>query len=114
VTVVPPLAIGKTQVPLLTTEQKWIFDNNHSAIGFWMTIEGAVPIEPIRVFVTCEALAQLDPSQPRDTVAAGKIFEKYRARIADAASEKFDSKDIEDERHEGQRVVKVDATNLGL
>ena len=68
-------------MPLLTTEQKWIFDNNHSA--------------------TYEALAQPDPSQPEDAIAAGKTLEKYQARIAAAASKKFDAGDIEDERHEG-------------
>ena len=40
------------------------------ALGFWMTVKGAVPVRPVRVFVSYEALADLDPSNIRDLAAA--------------------------------------------
>ena len=64
-------------MPLMTTGQpNFEVDNDRSAIGFWMTVKGAAPVQPIRVFVTYEALAQIEPSQPRDVFAAMNIFEQ--------------------------------------
>ena len=60
------------------------------AIGFWMTVKGASRIQVVRVFVSYEALADLDPANVRDLPAAFEHFEKFRARIEAAASDKFD------------------------
>ncbi|RXH28933.1 hypothetical protein XH99_14070 [Bradyrhizobium nanningense] len=60
------------------------------AIGFWMIVKGARPIRPVRVFVSYEALAQLDPFDIRDLASAFEHFERFRARIEAAASDKFD------------------------
>ena len=60
------------------------------AIGFWMTVKGASRIQVVRVFVSYEALADLDPANVRDLPAAFEHFDKFRARIEAAASDKFD------------------------
>ena len=100
-------------MPLMTTGQpNFEVDNDRSAIGFWMTVKGAAPVQPIRVFVTYEALAQIEPSQPRDVFAAMNIFEQNRALIEGTASEKFDRLGVEEERHEGQPVLRVDTDDL--
>ena len=93
-------------MPLMTTGQpNFEVDNDRSAIGFWMTVEDAVPVRPIRVFVTYEALAQIEPSQPRDVFAAMNIFEQNRALIEGTASEKFDRLGVGDERYDGQPIL---------
>ncbi len=99
-------------MPLMTTGQPGVLDNDRSAVGFWMTVQGSVPVEPIRVFVTYEALAQTEPSQPRDAFAAIDIFQQYRELIETVAGEKFDRLGVEDERYEGQPVVRVDSDDL--
>ena len=82
------------------------------AIGFWMTVEEAQPVKSIRVFVTYEALAQIEPSQPRDRQAAVDTFNKHRARIETAASQKFDAKGVDDGEHEGQPILMVRMDDL--
>ena len=60
------------------------------AIGFWMTVKGASRIQVVRVFVSYEALADLDPHNVRDLPAAFEHFDRFRKRIESAASDKFD------------------------
>ena len=55
-----------------------------------MTVKGASRIQVVRVFVSYEALADLDPANVRDLPAAFEHFDKFRARIEAAASDKFD------------------------
>ena len=55
-----------------------------------MTVKGAKPVQPVRVFVTYEALAGLDATNIRDLAAAFEHFDEYRKRIEVAASAKFD------------------------
>ena len=59
------------------------------AIGFWTTVKGASPIRVVRVFVSYEALADLDPANVRDLPAALEHFDRFRARIEAEASDKF-------------------------
>jgi hypothetical protein len=40
------------------------------AIGFWMIVREAIPVRPVRVFVSYEALAELDPFDIRDFASA--------------------------------------------
>jgi hypothetical protein len=56
---------------------------------FWMTVQETG--EPVRIFVTYNALWRLDPSQLRDVPAAIEIFNKKRASLEAAASNKFDT-----------------------
>jgi hypothetical protein len=83
------------------------------AIGFWMTVKGAVPVRPVRVFVSYEALADLDPSKIRNLSAAFEHFERFRTRIEAAASAKFDLDGPDAEKYEGVPTVRVN-TNDGI
>jgi hypothetical protein len=75
------------------------------ALGFWMTVKGAVPVRPVRVFVSYEALADLDPSNFRDLAAA--VEHKFRTRIEAAASDKFDRVGPDAEKYEGMLTVRL-------
>ena len=60
-------------MPLTGTGGIGLPNDRRRAIGFWMTNK-ARPIEPVRVFVTYEAIWQLDPTHPQDVPAAIGIF----------------------------------------
>jgi hypothetical protein len=77
------------------------------AIGFWMTVKGAHPVQPVRVFVSYEALADLDPTNVRDLPAASEHFDKYRTRIEAAASDKFDRDGPDAEKYEGMPTIRL-------
>jgi hypothetical protein len=77
-----------------------------------MCIEGADPVKPVRVLVTYEALAQLDPSQVRDIEAALSVFDENRPQIEAAASMKFDAGETEPETYEGQPMIKLRTDDL--
>jgi Protein of unknown function (DUF1488) len=74
------------------------------ALGFWMTVKGAVPVRPVRVFVSYEALADLDI---RDLAAAVEHFDKFRTRIEAAASDKFDRVGPDAEKYEGMPTIRL-------
>jgi hypothetical protein len=59
------------------------------------------------VFVSYEALADLDPSNIRDLAAAFEHFDTFRSRIEAAASEKFDRDGSDGERYEGMPTVRL-------
>jgi hypothetical protein len=86
---------------------KAIAHGDHRAIGFWMTVKGAIPVQPVRVFVSYEALAQLDPLDIRDFAAAFQHFDRFRTRIETAASEKFDREGPDPEKYEGMPTVRL-------
>jgi hypothetical protein len=77
------------------------------ALGFWMTVKGAIAVQPVRIFVSYEALAQLDPLDVPDFAAAFKHFDRFRARIEVAASEKFDREGADPEKYEGMPTVRL-------
>jgi hypothetical protein len=77
------------------------------AIGFWMSVKGARPVQPVRVFVSYEALAQLDPTNIRDLAAAFDHFDRFRDRIEAAASEKFDRQGPDAEKYEAMQTVRL-------
>ena len=77
------------------------------AIGFWMTVKGATPVKPVRVFISYEALAQLDPFDIRDLASAFEHFERFRARIEAAASDKFDRHGPDAEKYEGMPTIRL-------
>jgi hypothetical protein len=99
-------------VPLESAGLGRITHSNLRAVGFWMCIEGADPVKPVRVLVTYEALAQLDPSQVRDIEAALSVFDENRPQIEAAASMKFDATEIEPETYEGQPMIKLRTDDL--
>ena len=82
------------------------------AIGFWMIVKGATPIKPVRVFVSYEALAQLDPFDIRDLASAFEHFERFRARIEAAASDKFDRHGPDADKYEGMPTIRLTTNDL--
>jgi Protein of unknown function (DUF1488) len=81
--------------------------DNLRAIGFWMTVKGSNPVQPVRVFVSYEALADLDPNNIRDLAAAFEHFDKHRRSIEIAASEKFDRMGADADKYEGMPTVRL-------
>ena len=77
-------------------------------IGVWMRDPALRlgPVKGIRVFVTLEALWQLQPSKARDLVSGLEIFERSRGKIELAASRKHDERGPEHgEEYEGRPVI---------
>jgi len=77
------------------------------AIGFWMTVKDASPVRPVRVFVSYEALADLDPHNVRDLPAAFEHFDRFRKRIESAASDKFDRDGPDADKYEGMPTIRL-------
>jgi Protein of unknown function (DUF1488) len=80
-------------------------DFDRRAIGFWMKIEGEEPVRPVRVYVTYEALADIDPDQVQDLDGALTTFDTNRDRIDMAANSKFDAGEVESDLHEDQPLI---------
>jgi hypothetical protein len=100
-------------VPLKSSGLGRITHSSLKAVGFWMYVEGTDdPARPVRVRVTYEALAQLDPSQVRDLEVALLVFDENRPQIEAAASMKFDASQIDPETYEGQPMIKLRADDL--
>jgi hypothetical protein len=72
-----------------------------------MTVEDASPVRPVRVFVSYEALADLDPANVRDLAAAFEHFDRFRERIEAAASDKFDRDGPDAEKYEGMPTIRL-------
>src|SRR5712675_744216 len=60
--------------------------SNSRSIGFWMSVEGRTPIQPVRVLVNYEALSQIDPTNVRDLHGALENFDRFRSHQAPAAA----------------------------
>jgi hypothetical protein len=99
-------------MPLESAGLGRITHSNLKAVGFWMCVEGADPVQSVRVLVTYEALSQLDPSQLQDLEAALSVFDENRSHIEAAASVKFDTSQIEPETYEGQPIIKLRTDDL--
>ncbi len=87
-------------------------DSTRRAIGFWMAVEGESPVRPVRVYVSYEALADIDPEQVRDLEGALATFDTNRDRIDRAASSKFDAGQVEQDLHEGQLLIILTTDDL--
>jgi len=96
-------------MPLIATGELGVPEEGRRAIGFWMIIEGA---SPIRVFVTFEALWQIDLSYVHDVPSAIAIFEENRKLIEAVASTKWDANDIEDCQYDGRPILIVHSEDL--
>ena len=92
---------------IIEGKTKAIAHGELKAIGFWMTVTGTNPVQPVRVFISYAALADLDPGNIRDLAAAFEHFDKFRARIEVAASNKFDRNGFEAEKYEGMPTVRL-------
>jgi len=77
-----------------------------------MAVEGESPVRPVRVYVSYEALADIDPEQVRDLEGALATFDTNRDRIDRAASSKFDAGQVEQDLHEGQLLIILTTDDL--
>jgi len=82
------------------------------AIGFWMAVAASNPAKPIRVFVTYEALSELDPSNVRDMQGALENFSHFRLKIERAASDKYDREGPDSDKYEGREAITVMGMDL--
>ena len=90
-------------MPLSATTLPIVTDNDRKAIGFWMT--DAKNDSAIRIFVTYEALWQIDPLQVRDAASAIATCSTNRERLEKLASQKFDAGDVEDGQYQGRPIL---------
>src|SRR3981081_2756335 len=101
-------------MPLVSDRKsKPLSHSNSRSIGFWMSVEGRSPIQPVRVLVSYEALSQLDPTNVRDLHGALENFDRFRSQGESAASRKFDRYGSDPEKYEGLpaiRLIDVDLT----
>ena len=86
--------------------------SNSRSIGFWMSVEGRTPIQPVRVLVSYEALSLIDPTNVRDLHEALENFDRFRSQVEHAASRKFDRYGFDPERKgmPAIRLIDVDLT----
>jgi len=85
-----------------------VHDHARNMIGIWMRDRERRlgPVEGVHVFITLEALWQLEPSKSRDLASALEVFEHHRGKIELAASRKFDDRGPEeDQEHLGRPVI---------
>jgi hypothetical protein len=78
-------------MPLISTGQPGVPTQNERGLGFWMRVDGAPPVQGVRVFVTYEALWEMAPTKARDLVTAAETFEADRNNIELVASQRFDA-----------------------
>ena len=90
-------------MPLSATNLPVVPDEHRRAIGFWMT--DAKNDSPIRVFVTYEALWQMDPSRLRDGPSAIATCEAHRTRLEQHASRKFDDRGVDEGEYKGRPTL---------
>jgi hypothetical protein len=79
------------------------------SIGVWMQNESG---SAVRVFVTCEALWQSNPSQIRDRHSAFGIFNAGRERFEKLASDRYDANGPDEGEHEGQPIIVLRARDI--
>ena len=82
------------------------------AIGLWMTVVGSKPEKPVRVFVTYEALSELDPTNVGGMHGALQNFDHFRAKVERAASDKYDREGPGPDKYEGQEAITVMSKDL--
>jgi hypothetical protein len=89
-------------MPLTVDTGKLAAHQDRMAIGMWMLDGNSAPV---RVFVTYEALAQIDPSKVHDLPAALEIFDANRERLEKLASVIYDARGADDGKYEGQPTL---------
>jgi hypothetical protein len=103
---------GGCLMPLSPSNNRPDSHDDRKAIGFWMTIEGKHPVEPVRVFVTYECLREIDPLQRPDLPAVFDIFKKNRNRVETVASKTFDAQGADDGEYKGKPIVIVGSMDI--
>jgi hypothetical protein len=103
-------------MPLARIKKDGEFDYRRQAIGFWMIIEPIEirPFRPVRVYITSETLAKIDPSQPTNPTVSLEIFSHHRSSIEAAASTAFDIHGVDEGDFGGKPIVTVRSEDLPL
>jgi hypothetical protein len=96
--------LARRMTMLKRASEKRIFDFDRKAVGFWMEVDGEVPIRFVRV-LTHEVLSDIDPNQARYVARVLTTFDRNRDRIDRAANSKFDDGKTADWLHEGHPVI---------
>jgi hypothetical protein len=87
---------------LKPTELAADFDQRRNAIGFWMR-DGDNRL--VRIFVMCDGLWRLDPSQVRDLATAFKQFYALRSHFERVVSDRHTRQQPYDGEYEGQPMM---------
>lgn len=95
-------------MPLTATTVRAVPDDDRKAVGIWMENDNS----QIRVFVTYEALWQLDASQVRDVPSALALFDTNRAHLENAASTRYDASGVDDGEYEGQPIIVLRSNDI--
>jgi Protein of unknown function (DUF1488) len=96
-------------MPLTATDIRPSLDENRKAIGVWMRNEDG---SPVRVFVTCEALCQSEPSKAPDVYSALEIFDAGRECFEKLASTYYDKNGPDEGTHEDQPFIVLHADDI--
>jgi Protein of unknown function (DUF1488) len=100
-------------MPLVSDRKsKPLTHSNSRSIGFWMSVEGGTPIQPVRVLVSYEALSELDPTIVRDLHSALENFDQFRSQVESAASRKFDRDGFDPDKYEGIPAIRLTTGDL--
>ena len=100
-------------MPLVSDVQsKPVLHSDLQALGFWMSIQGRTPVQPVRIYVTYDALAELDPTNVGDLYAALENFDRLRGQIEAAASTKFDRLGPDADKYEGLPGILITTDDL--
>ena len=100
-------------MPLVSDVQsKPVLHSNLQALGFWMSIQGRTPFQPVRIFVTYDALAELDPTNVGDLYTALENFDRLRGQIEAAPSRKFDRLGPDADKYEGLPGILITTDDL--
>ena len=71
------------------------------------------PFKPVRVYVSAETLAKIDPSQPKNPSAALEIFRNHRSSIEVAATA-FDINGVDEGDFGGKPIVTIRRGDMPL
>src|ERR1700752_3832251 len=101
-------------MPLIRTPSEPTYHEARRMLGVWMRVPNVIgPVEAVRVFVTLDALWDLEPRQVRDVYSALGIFDRHRGKVDLAGSRKFDDRGPEEgEEHEGRPVIVLTSYEL--
>src|SRR4029077_12056686 len=102
-------------MPLVSDpKSKPLSHSNSRAIGFWMSVEGRAPNQPVRVLVNYEALSELDPTNVRDLHGALENFDRFRSQVTPPTSRKFDRRGFDGQKYEGMPAIRLTADGFDL
>jgi hypothetical protein len=102
--------LPRAAMPLTATTSQPVLIEECEAVGIWMS---AGEQGFIRVFISCRALEELEPTRFPDATSALDIFASNRQKIEEVASAKFDLEGAdEDDRFEDRPTLMLRSTDF--